>query len=168
MQQSSRLSFGYHLEDRHAGLDDFLNQKSHDWAVFLREVGKRHEADLSLYSGYHPDPPSFFLHKAMRIRMRGSLGSIESAFEEIVQRDGVPDFVDKPQPRSPVYDSMLGSLLYGLFGLAPVFLRLTGQSQSTITTLDAFDMIKGVYGQKGVKTRSLSDNTLVLSSHTYF
>lgn len=167
-QSESRLTLGYHLTGNHADLADILSPNVAAMSSFLREISAADGTAVSMYAGVHPTPPSFFSYRSVRIQVSGQLVSIRSTLDKIVQREGVPDFVDKPQPRYPEYDGIVGGLLYGLFGLTPVFLKLNGQSQKTPTTLDAYDSVKEIYVGNKVKTKSLTDNTLVPSSHTYF
>lgn len=145
MAELSRLTFGYYITGRAYG--NILGPEIVGLRDFLLQVGQLSQIKIAAW--HSTQGGSVWKNEAVRIRLEGELNSIEDGLSRIVGLEGVPTFVDRP---------VLGGILpYSLFG------KVAKPRPDTPTTPDAYEMVKGVYRTKGVRTSIESDNTLVQS-----
>ena len=150
MAELSRLTFGYYLNSTN-GYGNLLNPKIGSLRDFLLQV--KQTSGIEIAAWYSRQGGSqVWTHSAIRIRLEGKLNSVGDGLNQIVEREGVPTFVDKPE--LPLH-------LHHL----PLFLvQRVDDAPRTPTTSDAYKLAIGVYNQKNIRTAVEADNTLVRAS----
>ncbi len=165
---SSKLTLGYYTRGVNAGLNDLLGSDIQKLAAFLKDAGEASGAKISAFQSSHPQT-GIGSYRAIRIRIEGHLPDIGNALDQIVECEGIPDFVDQPVPQlaysSPVIYTMLQ--LFSVGNVGSLLVKFRGPSHASPTTPDAYDAAKEVYKKNKIRTTVLADDTLTLSSHGY-
>lgn len=146
MDELSKLTVGYHTAGR--GYDDILGPEIAGLSDFLLQVGQSSQIKIAAWFSTQGGS-AVCKYPAVRIMLEGRLSSLETGLNQIIEHEGVPTFVDRPE--------LIGILPYSLFG------RFVKPSPDSPTTPDAYQMVKGMYRREGVGTSIQNDNTLVRS-----
>ena len=147
MAELSRLTFGYYLDSTNK-YGNLLEPGIGDLRDFLLQV--KQTSGIEIATWYSQQGGSqVWKHSAIRIRLEGKLNSVGDGLNRIVEREGVPSFVDKPV------------LPHGLHHLPLFLIRRVDDEPGTPTTSDAYKLAIGVYNQKNIRTTVEADNTLV-------
>lgn len=146
MDELSRLTFGYHTAGRAYG--NILGPEIVGLRDFLLQVGQSSQIKVAAWYSTQGGSVAWQV-PAVRIMLEGKLNSIENGLNRIVEREGVPTFVDKPV------------LPMSLHHLPRFFTPNVHDVLDTPTTSDAYEIAKALYNQQRIKTSVQADNTLV-------
>ena len=148
MAELSRLTFGYHLNSAN-GYRNFLNPEVGELRDFLLQIKQTRRVEIDAWYS-RQGGSEVWKRSAIRIRLEGELNSVGAGLNRIVEREGVPGFVDKPV------------LPHGLHHLPPFLIRRVDDAPETPTTSDAYKLVIDIYNEKKVGTTVEADNTLVV------
>ncbi|HIG98857.1 TPA: hypothetical protein HA231_05550, partial [Candidatus Woesearchaeota archaeon] len=94
MVELSRLTFGYYTAGRAYG--NILGPEIVGLRDFLLQVGQSSQIKIAAWYSTQGGSAVWKNH-AVRIRLEGQLSSLETGLNQIIEREDVPTFVDRPE-----------------------------------------------------------------------